>query len=205
MSLLLLGTAQALGAGISMVANLNAAQKAKKEAAIYGQQLQNIKETNALKALRAPDISGLQAQQAAATSAQFTQAIQGSAENASQAGNLYQATLQQNAENMQRQGEANYQADLAKMSNEQDVQYRNTAAERALVGSRLQGAQQAAADLKTAANENLAAALTAGGSALGTYATSAKFDYGAKAAKIQALIDGGMKLEDAIKKVENNQ
>lgn len=206
MSLLLLGTAQALGAGISMVANLNAAQKAKKEAAIYGQQLQNIKETNAMKALRAPDISGLQAQQTAAQTAQATQAIQGMGpEGAAQVANVYQAGLQQNAENMQRQAEANYQTDLAKLGNEQDVQYRNTAAERALVGSRLQGAQQAAADLKTAANENLAAGLTGLGSAIGTYATSSKFDYGAKAAKIQALINGGKTLEEAIKEVENNQ
>lgn len=205
MSLLLLGTVQALAAGISTVQNLNAAQKAKKEAAVYGQQLQNIKETNAMLALKAPDISGLQAQQAAATSAQFTQAIQGSAENASQAGNLYQATLQQNAENMQRQAEANFQTDLAKRQNEQDVQYRNTAAERALVASRLEGAQTAAAAFKTAANENITAGLTAGGTALGTYATSAPLDYGAKAAKIQALIDGGKTLEEAMKKVENNQ
>lgn len=205
MSLLLLGTAQALGAGISMVANLNAAQKAKKEAAIYGQQLQNIKETNAMKALRAPDISSLQSEFAAAQSAQAVQAAIGSgAEGAGQLGNIYGATLQQNAENMQRQAEANYQTDLAKLGNEQDVQYRNTAAERALVGSRLQGAQQAAADLKTAANENLAAGLTGLGSAIGTYATSSKFDYGAKAAKIQALINGGKTLEEAIKEVENN-
>jgi hypothetical protein len=205
MSLLLLGTAQALASGISIIQNLNSAQKARKEAAVYGQQLQDIKETNTLLGLKSPDISGLQAQQTAAQTAQATQAIQGMGpEGAAQVANIYQAGLQQNAENMQRQAEADFQTDLAKRQNEQQVQFRNISAERALVGSRLEGAQTAASEFKTRANENLTAGLTGLGKAIGTYATGAAFDYGAKAARIQALIDGGMKLEDAIKKEEEN-
>jgi hypothetical protein len=203
MSLLLLGTAQALASGISIIQNLNSAQKARKEAAVYGQQLQDIKETNTLLGLRAPDISGLQAQQTAAQTAQSIQAVQ-SPEGAAQVANIYQAGLQQNAENMQRQAEADFQTDLAKRQNEQQVQYRNISAERALAGSRLEGAQTAASEFKTRANENLTAGLTGLGNAIGTYATGAALDYGAKAARIQALVDGGMKLEDAIKKEEEN-
>jgi hypothetical protein len=203
MSLLLLGTAQALASGISIIQNLNSAQKARKEAAVYGQQLQNIKETNTLLGLKSPDISGLQAQQTAAQTAQAIQAVK-SPEGAAQVANIYQAGLQQNAENMQRQAEADFQTDLAKRQNEQQVQYRNISAERALAGSRLEGAQTAASEFKTRANENLTAGLTGLGNAIGTYATGAALDYGAKAARIQALVDGGMKLEDAIKKEEEN-
>lgn len=191
-----LGGLSAVASGISAIKNFQQAKQAQKTANMFGQQLQGIKETNALKALRAPDISGLQAQQAAATSAQFTQAIQGSAENASQAGNLYQATLQQNAENMQRQGEANYQADLAKMSNEQDVQYRNTAAERALVGSRLEGAQQAAADRYNAGIAGVTGAISGLGNAAAGLATSSQFDYGLDAFKRQQLAKKGYNSEE---------
>jgi hypothetical protein len=199
----ILGGLSAVASGISAIQNFQQAQQAQKSANMFGQQLQGIKETNALLGLKSPDISGLQAQQTAAQTAQAIQAVQ-SPEGAAQVANIYQAGLQQNAENMQRQAEADFQTDLAKRQNEQQVQYRNISAERALAGSRLEGAQTAASEFKTRANENLTAGLTGLGKAIGTYATGAALDYGAKAARIQALVDGGMKLEDAIKKEEEN-
>ena len=199
----ILGGLSAVASGISAIQNFQQAQQAQKSANMFGQQLQGIKETNALLGLKSPDISGLQAQQTAAQTAQAIQAVQ-SPEGAAQVTNIYQAGLQQNAENMQRQAEADFQTDLAKRQNEQQVQYRNISAERALAGSRLEGAQTAASEFKTRANENLTAGLTGLGKAIGTYATGAALDYGAKAARIQALVDGGMKLEDAIKKEEEN-
>jgi hypothetical protein len=197
MSLLLLGTAQALASGISIIQNLNSAQKARKEAAVYGQQLQNIKETNTLLGLRAPDISGLQAQQTAAQTAQATQAIQGMGpEGAAQVANIYQAGLQQNAENMQRQAEANFQTDLAKKQNEQQVQYRNVNAQRDLATSRLEGAQQAASDRYNAGIAGVTGAVSGLGNAVAGLATSSQFDYGLDAFKRQQLAKKGYNSEE---------
>lgn len=192
-----LGGLSAVASGISAIQNFQQAKQAQKTANMFGQQLQGIKETNALKALRAPDISGLQAQRTAAQTSEATQAVQDMGpEGAGQVANIYQAGLQQNAENMQRQAEANYQTDLAKMSNEQDVQFRNTAAERALVGSRLEGAQQAAADRYNAGIAGVTGAISGLGNAAAGLATSSQFDYGLDAFKRQQLAKKGYNSEE---------
>jgi hypothetical protein len=174
----ILGGLSAVASGISAIQNFQQAQQAQKSANMFGQQLQGIKETNALLGLKSPDISGLQAQQTAAQTAQATQAIQGMGpEGAAQAANIYQAGLQQNAENMQRQAEADFQTDLAKRQNEQQVQFRNISAERALAGSRLEGAQQAAADRYNAGIAGVTGAISGLGTAAAGLATSEQFDY----------------------------
>jgi len=188
----ILGGLSAVASGISAIQNFQQAQQAQKSANMFGQQLQGIKETNALLGLKSPDVSGLQAQQTAAQTAQATQAIQGMGpEGAAQVANIYQAGLQQNAENMQRQAEADFQTDLAKRQNEQQVQFRNISAERALATSRLEGAQQAASDRYNAGIAGVTGAVSGLGNAVAGLATSSQFDFGLKAARIQRLIKNG--------------
>jgi hypothetical protein len=177
----ILGGLSAVASGISAIQNFQQAKQAQKAANMFGQQLQGIKETNTLLGLKTPDISGLQSQQTAAQTAQATQAVQGMGpEGAAQVANIYQAGLQQNAENMQRQAEANFQTDLAKRQNEQQVQSSNVAAQRALAASRLEGAQQAAADKYNAGIAGVTGAISGLGNAAAGLATSSEFDYGLK-------------------------
>lgn len=202
----ILGGLSAVASGISAIQNFQQAKQAQKAANMFGQQLQNIKETNTLLGLKAPDISGLQAQQTAAQTAQATQAVQGMGpEGASQVSNIYQAGLQQNAENMQRQAEMNFNVDLAKRQNEQDVQFRNVAAQRDLTTARLAGAQQAAADRYNAGIAGVTGAVTGLGTAAAGLATSEQFDYGLEAARIQRLINKGLTPEEAKSIVKANQ
>jgi len=193
----ILGGLSAVASGISAIQNFQQAKQAQKTANMFGQQLQGMKETNALLGLKSPDISGLQAQQTAAQTAQATQAIQGMGpEGAAQAANIYQAGLQQNAENMQRQAEADFQTDLAKSQNEQQVQFRNTSAERALATSRLEGAQQAASDRYNAGISGVTGAVSGLGNAVAGLATSSQFDYGLDAFKRQQLAKKGYNSEE---------
>jgi hypothetical protein len=193
----ILGGLSAVASGISAIQNFQQAQQAQKSANMFGQQLQGIKETNALLGLKSPDISGLQAQQTAAQTAQATQAIQGMGpEGAAQVANIYQAGLQQNAENMQRQAEADFQTDLAKRQNEQQVQFRNISAERALATSRLEGAQQQAADRYNAGIAGVTGAVSGLGNAVAGLATSSQFDYGLDAFKRQQLAKKGYNSEE---------
>ena len=150
-----------------------------------------------LSGLKTPDISGLQSQQMAAQTAQATQAVQGMGpEGAGQVANIYQAGLQQDAENMQRQAEANFQTDLAKRQNEQDVQYRNVTAQRDLATSRLEGAQTAAADRYNAGIAGVTGAISGLGNAAAGLATSSQFDYGTDAFKRQQLAKKGYNSEE---------
>ena len=193
----ILGGLSAVASGISAIQNFQQAKQAQKTANMFGQQLQGMKETNALLGLKSPDISGLQAQQTAAQTAQATQAIQGMGpEGAAQAANIYQAGLQQNAENMQRQAEADFQTDLAKSQNEQQVQFRNTSVERALATSRLEGAQQAASDRYNAGISGVTGAVSGLGNAVAGLATSSQFDYGLDAFKRQQLAKKGYNSEE---------
>jgi hypothetical protein len=193
----ILGGLSAVASGISAIQNFQQAKQAQKTANMFGQQLQGIKETNALLGLKSPDISGLQAQKTAAQTAQATQAIQGMGpEGAAQAANIYQAGLQQNAENMQRQAEADFQTDLAKRQNEQQVQFRNISAERALATSRLEGAQQQAADRYNAGIAGVTGAVSGLGNAVAGLATSSQFDYGLDAFKRQQLAKKGYNSEE---------
>jgi hypothetical protein len=193
----ILGGLSAVASGISAIQNFQQAKQAQKTANMFGQQLQGIKETNALLGLKSPDISGLQAQQTAAQTAQATQAIQGMGpEGAAQAANIYQAGLQQNAENMQRQAEADFRTDLAKRQNEQQVQFRNISAERALATSRLEGAQQQAADRYNAGIAGVTGAVSGLGNAVAGLATSSQFDYGLDAFKRQQLAKKGYNSEE---------
>jgi hypothetical protein len=193
----ILGGLSAVASGISAIQNFQQAKQAQKTANMFGQQLQGIKETNALLGLKTPDISGLQAQQTAAQTAQATQAIQGMGpEGAAQAANIYQAGLQQNAENMQRQAEADFQTDLAKRQNEQQVQYRNVTAQRDLATSRLEGAQQAASDRYNAGIAGVTGAVSGLGNAVAGLATSSQFDYGLDAFKRQQLAKKGYNSEE---------
>lgn len=158
----ILGGLSAVASGISAIQNFQQQKQAQRAANMFGQQLQNIKETNVFNGLQAPDISGLQAQQTAAQTAQATQAIQGMGpEGAGQVANLYQAGLEQNAENMQRQAQMNFDVEVAKKQAEQGVQQRNLQAQRDLGYYRLQGAQEAAAQAR--ANKQQAIQGIAGG------------------------------------------
>lgn len=193
----ILGGLSAVASGISAIENFQQAKQAQKAANMFGQQLQGIKETNTLLGLKTPDISGLQAQQTAAQTAQATQALQGMGpEGAAQVANVYQAGLQQNAENMQRQAEANFQTDLAKRQNEQQVQFRNVTAQRDLATSRLEGAQQAAADRYNAGIAGVTGAISGLGNAAAGLATSSQFDYGLDAFKRQQLAKKGYNSEE---------
>jgi hypothetical protein len=193
----ILGGLSAVASGISAIQNFQQAKQAQKSANMFGQQLQGIKETNALLGLKSPDISGLQAQQTAAQTAQATQAIQGMGpEGAAQAANIYQAGLQQNAENMQRQAEADFQTDLAKRQNEQRVQSSNIAAQRDLATSRLEGAQAEAADRYNAGIAGVTGAVSGLGNAVAGLATSSQFDYGIDAFKRQQLAKKGYNSEE---------
>lgn len=202
----ILGGLSAVASGISAIENFQQAKQAQKAANMFGQQLQGIKETNTLLGLKTPDISGLQSQQTAAQTAQATQALQGMGpEGAAQVANVYQAGLQQNAENMQRQAEANFQTDLAKRQNEQQVQFRNVAAQRDLATARLEGAQQAAADKYNAGIAGVTGAVTGLGTAAAGLATSEQYDFGLKAARIQKLIKNGKTPAEAEAIVNANQ
>jgi hypothetical protein len=193
----ILGGLSAVASGISAIQNFQQAQQAQKSANMFGQQLQGIKETNALLGLKSPDVSGLQAQQTAAQTAQATQAIQGMGpEGAAQVANIYQAGLQQNAENMQRQAEADFQTDLAKRQNEQQVQFRNVTAQRDLAQARLEGAQQQAADRYNAGIAGVTGAVSGLGNAVAGLATSSQFDYGLDAFKRQQLAKKGYNSEE---------
>jgi hypothetical protein len=175
----ILGGLSAVASGISAIQNFQQAQQAQKSANMFGQQLQGIKETNALLGLKSPDISGLQAQQTAAQTAQATQAIQGMGpEGAAQAANIYQAGLQQNAENMQRQAEADFQTDLAKRQNEQQVQFRNIAAQRQFKQDQLEGAQAEAAQRRANVQSGIEGLVGGLGMAGTDFLTSEKGDYG---------------------------
>jgi hypothetical protein len=174
----ILGGLSAVASGISAIQNFQQAQQAQKSANMFGQQLQGIKETNALLGLKSPDISGLQAQQTAAQTAQATQAIQGMGpEGAAQVANIYQAGLQQNAENMQRQAEADFQTDLAKRQNEQRVQSSNIAAQRDLATSRLEGAQAEAAQRRANVQSGIQGVVGGLGMAAGDIVGLSAFDY----------------------------
>jgi hypothetical protein len=175
----ILGGLSAVASGISAIQNFQQAKQAQKAANMFGQQLQGIKETNVFMGLQSPDISGLQAQQTAAQTAQATQAIQGMGpEGAAQAANIYQAGLQQNAENMQRQAQMDYQTELTKKEAEQGVQYRNVAAQRTLAEDRLYGSQAAAAQAKLNAQQGIQGMVGGLGMAAGDILGLSAFDYG---------------------------
>jgi hypothetical protein len=193
----ILGGLSAVASGISAIQNFQQAQQAQKSANMFGQQLQGIKETNALLGLKSPDISGLQAQQTAAQTVQATRAVQElGQEGAAQVANIYQAGLQQNAENMQRQAEADFQTDLAKRQNEQQVQFRNVTAQRDLATSRLERAGTEAADRYNAGIAGVTGAVSGLGNAVAGLATSSQFDYGLDAFKRQQLAKKGYNSEE---------
>lgn len=150
----ILGGLSAVASGISAIQNFQQAKQAQRAANMFGKQLEGIKETNVFAGLQAPDVSSLQAQQIAQQTAGATQAVQGmGTAGAAQIANIYQAGLQQTAENMQRQAEINYQTEMAKRQAEQNVQFRNVERERGLVGMRLAGAQERAAEKRLAGQQ----------------------------------------------------
>ena len=196
----ILGGLSAVASAISIIQNNQGLQKAQKAANMWGQQLQGIKETNVFTGLKSADISGLQAQQTAAQTAQATQAIQGMGpEGAAQAANIYQAGLQQNAENMQRQAQMDYQTELAKREAEQGVQYRNVAAQRDLAAARLEGAQADVAQRRANVQQGVQGLVGGLGMAAGDIAGLQAFDYKALQRKYQKLIDSGETPEQAYK------
>lgn len=174
----ILGGLSAVASGISAIQNFQQAKQADKAAQMFGNQLANIKETNVFRGIQAPDISALQAQQTAAQTAQATQAAQGMGpEGAAQVANIYQAGLQQNAENMQRQAQIDYQNQLTKAEAEQGVQYRNLQAQRDLATARLEGAQYAKYQAKKNMQQGIQGAIGGLGMAAGDIAGLSQFDY----------------------------
>lgn len=194
----ILGGLSAVASGISAIQNFQQAKQADKAAQMFGNQLANIKETNVFRGIQAPDISALQAQQTAAQTAQATQAVQGMGpEGAAQVANIYQAGLQQNAENMQRQAQIDYQNQLTKAEAEQGVQYRNIQAQRDIAAARLEGAQQKAADKYNAGIQGVSGLVGGLGMAAGDIAGLSQFDYRSMQKKYQKLIDSGATEEQA--------
>lgn len=193
----ILGGLSAVASAISIIQNNQGLQKAQKAANMWGQQLQGIKETNVFTGLKSADISGLQAQQTAAQTTQATQAVQGMGqEGAAQVANIYQAGLQQNAENMQRQAQMDYQTELTKREAEQGVQWRNVAAQRDLAASRLEGAQDDVAQRRKNVQDLLGQTIGGLGMAAGDIAGLSQFDYGTAAYKRQQLANKGYNSEE---------
>lgn len=173
----ILGGLSAIASGLSAIQNFQQSKQAERAANLFGNQLANIKETNVFRGIQSPDISGLQAQQTAAQTAQATQAIQGMGpEGAAQAANIYQAGLQQNAENMQRQAQMDYNTQIAKAQAEQDVQFRNVQAQRDITEARLMGAQQKASDTYNAGMAGIQGVVGGLGMAAGDIAGLSAFD-----------------------------
>ena len=121
------------------------------------------------------------------------------AEGAAQVANIYQAGLQQNAENMQRQAQMNFDVDLAKKQAEQNVQFRNVQAQRDLVESRLAGAQKASAQSRLNAQQGIQGMVGGLGMVAGDIVGLQSLDYKKMQKKYQKLIDSGATEDQANK------
>lgn len=142
-----LGGLSAVASAISSIQNFQQAKDAQRSAQAFGKQLEGLRETNLMAGYQAQDLSSLSRQQTAQQTSQATQAVQGMGpEGAAQIANIYQAGRQAEAQTTKEQAALNQEVDLAKRQAAQGVQYRNLEAQRALLGSRLEGAQAAASD-----------------------------------------------------------
>ena len=149
----ILGGATAIASGISAIQNFQQAKVDSQAAAAAANRLMGLQEQNKMAALQAPDISSLKSQQNAQQAATATQALQGMGpEGAANVANLYQASLQDQAQTAQDQAAMNAQVEQMKAQSAQGVESRNIANQRAVEEARLQGAQQSAADRRSAGN-----------------------------------------------------
>lgn len=154
----ILGGATALAAGISAISNFQQAKRSASEASAAANRLMGLQEADKYAALKTADISSLQSQKTAAQTAQATQALQGMGPEAAVGGvaNLYQAGLQQEAENTQNQAALDMQTAQLKAANAQDIENKRIGRIEGVEGLRLQGAQQRAADARTAMSSDIA-------------------------------------------------
>jgi len=149
----ILGGATAIASGISAIQNFQQAKVDSQAAAAAVNRFMGLQEQDKMAALQTSDISSLKSQQNAQNTASATQTLQGMGpEGAANVANVYQASLQDQAQTAQDQAAMNAQVQQMKAQNAQDVAYRNLENQRAVETARLQGAQQSAADRRSAGN-----------------------------------------------------
>lgn len=172
------------GGAAQMINAKKKADAAKKAIQGADSTLKNVREVNKMASLQAPDISSMASQDAAATTAQSLQSLQemGGAGAAGVAG-VYKQGLDSQLEAQQRQGEVNYNRDVAVASNAQGIEQRRSDLEANTALMEAQGAQGALADagnqmwsgLQSTAG-GLAQGATAYGDLTGPYATNKSKD-----------------------------
>lgn len=136
------------GAGLSaaqMVDGKKRARNAMQAAKVAMNEYANVKETNKMEALKAPDVSSLQFQENAA---QVQQAVTGlqemGPEGAAGVAGVVEQGRRANLQTAQAQGEMNYARDAAVLGTEQEIEKRNTDARRNVLSQEIAGAQSAA-------------------------------------------------------------
>lgn len=157
-------------------------QKAMKQAAQNKakaqQQLKNIKEFNAFKAVQVPTLGFDLAQQSQAQAT--TQAVEAAkasgAEGAAALGDILRAGFQQDLALSAQAGEAKFKRDAMQAEAEQGIQSRQAERDFAIGAYNLQDAMDREAQAKQARNEAISGAVSAlGGAALGAYEDSALY------------------------------
>lgn len=158
-------------------------QKAMKQAAQNKakaqQQLKNIKEFNAFKAVQVPTLGFNLAQQGQAqATTQAMQSLQGAGAEGviGGVGNVLQATNEQNLALSAQAQEAQFKRDAMQAEAEQGIQQRQSERDFAIGAYNLQDAMDREAQAKQARNEAISGAVSAlGGAALGAFEDSALY------------------------------
>ncbi|HUV84686.1 MAG TPA: hypothetical protein VMV86_03205 [Methanosarcinales archaeon] len=123
-----------VGIGVSVATAIDKAEKEKKAAKaanIAANKAAQLKETNALASLQAPDIQGLADERNAQSQAQTIEALQGmGSEGAAQVTKLEMNAREAAAQTAADQGKVNYDRDLAVANEQSAVDMRNMTAER---------------------------------------------------------------------------
>ena len=171
-----------LQAGLNTVQAIQS-QKAMKQAgqakAQAQQQLKNIKEFNAFKAVQVPTLGFDLAQQGQAqATTQAMQSLQGAGAEGviGGVGNVLQATNEQNLALSAQAGEAKYKRDAMQAEAEQGIQQRQAERDFAIGAYDLQDATEREAQAKQNRNQAISGAVSAlGGAALGAYEDSALY------------------------------
>lgn len=142
-----MGGVSALASGISAINNYQKAKQADKSATQFANQLMNIKEQNALKALQVPDLASLNLDRTAQQSATATEALQGMGpEGAAQIANLNKGVLEQQAQTANDQAQLVYNRDAAQAEAQQGINTRDALRKESVLTSKLEGAQAEAAN-----------------------------------------------------------
>ena len=149
---IILGGATALASGISAIVNFQQAKTDAKAAEAAANRMMGMQETDKMAALQSTDLSKVRLQQTAQQAASGTQTLQGMGAEAAIGGvaNLQQGIAQETAQTTMDQAAMDAQLAQLKAQSAQNVEYRNLERRREIEGARLTGAQQSAADRRTA-------------------------------------------------------